>query len=203
MTVVDFSTTAVPLPLAVAAGTGAAAYLNAKYHIVHDLTSGAFDHLSPAALYFVFTQLRKQRLLTYQVLEDQATKNRPDQLFLIFEGRQWTYRQFFEDVQKVGNWLLKDLRVKRGEVVALNGPNTAEYLMLWMAIDGLGAVTSFINYNLTGDGLTHCVKICGSRYMLYDSDVSNAVEPNFEALKNIGVTLCDSKCETTAADGIR
>lgn len=124
----------------------------------------------------------------YQVLEEQAIKNRPDQVFLVFEGKQWTYRQFFEDVQRVGNWLLKDLGVKRGEVVALNGPNTAEYLMIWLAIDGIGAVTSFINYNLNGEGLQHCVKLCGARYMIYDRDVSDAVDPSMETLKGRGLT---------------
>ncbi|KAF2097327.1 long-chain fatty acid transporter-like protein [Rhizodiscina lignyota] len=179
---------AVPVPLAVAGGVGAAAYLNAKYHILHDLTAGGLSSVSLGSLYYIWNQLRKKRLLTFQVLQDQALKHRPDQLFLIFEGRQWTYSEFYRDVVKVGNWLLKELQVKRGEAVALNGPNSAEYLMLWFAIDGLGAVTAFINYNLTGEGLLHCIKISSARYMIYDADVSSAVDPVKEDLKKSGFT---------------
>lgn len=174
--------------MTIAAGAGAAAYLNAKFHIWHDLTTSGLSNLSPSAIYYIWSALRSKRLLTYQVLERQATKERPDQVFLIFEGQQWTYRQFFDGVQRMGNWLLKDLGVKRGEVVALNGPNTPEYIMAWMAIDGLGAVTSFINNNLSGEALHHCLKICKARYMLYDRDVSKTVDPSVDTLKQIGVT---------------
>lgn len=90
---------------------------------------------------------------------------------------------------KVGNWLVKEMGVKKGEVIALNGPNTAEYLMMWFAIDGICGVTGFINYNLTGEGLLHCVKISSTKCMLYDVDVSPAVEPVLDGMKKIGVGL--------------
>lgn len=117
-------------------------------------------------------------------------------MFLIFEGRQWTYKQFYEGVVRVANWLLKDLGVKRGEIVALNGPNSAEYVMLWMAIDAIGAVTSFINYNLTGDGLVHCVRLCGARYMIYDTDVTSSVSAVGDALSKEGVTCLPYSMES-------
>lgn len=53
---------------------------------------------------------------------------------------------------------MNDLGVGVGEVVAINGGNTPEYLLLWFAIDGIGAATSFVNWNLTGAGLVHCAK---------------------------------------------
>ena len=54
---------------------------------------------------------------------------------------------------------MKDLGVKVGEVVAIDGGNSAEYLLLWFALDAIGAITSFVNWNLTGAGLVHCVKV--------------------------------------------
>lgn len=44
-------------------------------------------------------------------------------------------------------------------MVALNGPNSAEYLMLWFSLEGIGASISFINSHLTGTPLTHSVKV--------------------------------------------
>ncbi|OCK80635.1 acetyl-CoA synthetase-like protein [Lepidopterella palustris CBS 459.81] len=146
--------------LAGAAGTAAiAAYLNARFHIYHDLTAGGLNPNTPSAVRFLSNAIAKKRLLTYHILEDQALRMRPSHTFLIFEGREYTYAEFFGYVTRVGNWLLKDLRVAPGEVVAMNGGNSAEYLMLWFALDGIGAVPSFINCNLTGKSLMHCVKV--------------------------------------------
>jgi acyl-CoA synthetase (AMP-forming)/AMP-acid ligase II len=78
---------------------------------------------------------------------------------LIFEGRELTYRQFYDGVIRVGNWLINGLRVKEGEVVALNGGNSMEYLLCWFGIEAIGAVPSFINCNLTGKSLMHCIQV--------------------------------------------
>lgn len=98
-------------------------------------------------------------MLVYHDLEAHALADRPGHLFLEFEGRSWTYREFYEDVQKVGNWLMHDLGVKRDEVVALDGPNSPEYLMVLFGLQAVGAVSAFINCNLTGKALEHCVKV--------------------------------------------
>lgn len=67
--------------------------------------------------------------------------------------------QFYDDLQRVGNWLMNDLGIQTSELVAIDGPNSAEYLLLWFALDGIGACISFINCHLTGQALTHSVKV--------------------------------------------
>jgi acyl-CoA synthetase (AMP-forming)/AMP-acid ligase II len=104
-------------------------------------------------------RVTKKRVLTYHVWEDQALRNQPNHPFLIFEGNTWTYREFFDAITRVGNWLMNDLGVQVGEVVAINGGNSPEYLMLWFAIDAIGACSSYVNFNLTGAGLVHCAKV--------------------------------------------
>ena len=137
-----------------------AAYLNAKFHIAHDLKN-AKGGLSPSKdlLDSIASRVETKRVLLYHVFEDQALRNRPNHPFLIFEGRTWSYREFFDSFIRVGNWLMNDLRIKAEEVVAINGGNSPEYLMLWFALDAIGAVPSFVNCNLTGPGLMHCAKV--------------------------------------------
>jgi acyl-CoA synthetase (AMP-forming)/AMP-acid ligase II len=101
----------------------------------------------------------RKRVLTYHVFEDQALRNQPNHPFLIFEGKTWTYREFFDCITRVGNWLMNDVGIGVNEVVAIDGGNCAEYLMLWFGLDAIGAVPSFINWNLTGTGLVHCAKV--------------------------------------------
>lgn len=96
--------------------------------------------------------------MTYHIFEEQARKQ-PNHPFLIFEGKQWTYDEFLQSIIKVANWLIKELNVKPGEIVALDGGNSPEHVMLWLAIDAVGCVISFINNNLSGEGLIHCIKV--------------------------------------------
>lgn len=115
-----------------------------------------------AALNYITDRVKQDRLLEYHVLEEQVQRpDIADRVFLIYptDGRKWTYRQFFEDVNRAGNWLLQEYGIEKGEVVALDGPNSPEYLIIWFALDSIGACPSYINYNLTKATLTHCVKV--------------------------------------------
>ena len=55
---------------------------------------------------------------------------------------------------------MNDLGIRKGELVSINGANSPEYLMLWFALDGIGAPVSFINCHLTSQPLVHSVKVC-------------------------------------------
>jgi acyl-CoA synthetase (AMP-forming)/AMP-acid ligase II len=155
-----------PVPvLAGAAGVSAlSAYLNAKFHIAYDLKNGRGGLApTPEIAKFLAERVARKRLLTYHVFEDHALRDQPNHPFLMFEGKTWTYREFFDCIIRVGNWLMNDLGVGVDELVAIDGGNSPEYLMLWFALDAIGAVPSFVNWNLTGAGLVHCAKV---RYVL-------------------------------------
>ncbi|KAE9992380.1 hypothetical protein EG327_009215 [Venturia inaequalis] len=111
----------------------AGAYLNAKHHIAHDLS---FTRLVPNK--FIASRVaNKNRITTYHTLQDRALRDSPDSTFLIFEDRQYSYAEFYKAVVMAGNWLMKDLDIKEGEIVALDGGNTPEYLVLWKELDSL------------------------------------------------------------------
>jgi hypothetical protein len=143
---------------AIAGTAAAAAYLDAKFHIRHDLQSGSLANNTATAQNFIIERVKQDRMLLYHSLEEHF-QNQPDRLFLEYENRSWTYGQFFKDLQRVGNWLMKDLGIERDEMVAMDAPNSAEYLLLWFALEGIGARISFINCNLTGTPLVHSVKV--------------------------------------------
>lgn len=150
-----------PIVAGAAGASALAAYLNAKFHIIHDFKN-ARGGLSPSpeVMAFMADRVMRKRVLTYHVFEDHALRNQPNQPFLIFEGKTWTYKEFFDCITRVGNWLMNDLGIGVNEVVAVDGGNSPEYYMLWFALDAIGAVPSFINWNLTGAGLVHCGKVC-------------------------------------------
>ncbi|GME29288.1 AMP-dependent synthetase/ligase [Neofusicoccum parvum] len=175
-----------PIAAAAAGAAGLAAYLNAKFHIAHDLGN---ELIPPLTAVYALTRTYKKRLLNYHVLEEQAQRQ-PDRPFLVFDAaaasrRDWTYAQFLADVRKVANWLRNDLGVAVREVVALDGQNSPEYMLLWFALDAIGAVPSFINCNLTSKALVHC--LCECRYLLCDAETKPLVEPHAAELDGAGV----------------
>ena len=144
--------------LAGTAAVATAAYLDAKFHIRHDLTSGSLNNVAAKAQQFVIERQAQNKLTLYDCIQDHA-RNQPNRLFLEYEDRSWTYRQFFNDLQRVGNWLMNELKIERDEMVALDGPNSAEYLLIWFALEGIGAKISYVNCHLTGNPLVHSVKV--------------------------------------------
>ncbi|EDN02662.1 predicted protein [Histoplasma mississippiense (nom. inval.)] len=166
------------------AGTlAAAAYLDAKYLLRHDLSGGSIAAQAKDAVQFLTECWKQDKTLMYHVLEAHARGKNQDNIFVIFEGRSWSYKQFFEDVHGVGDWLVKDLGVERGELVALDGGNSPEYLLLWFGLESIAACLSFINCNLTAAPLVHCVKLCGARYLLADRGTEHLVQVCEEELK--------------------
>lgn len=185
------------------AGTlAAAAYLDAKYLLRHDLSGGSIAAQAKDAVQFLTECWKQDKTLMYHVLEAHARGKNQDNIFLIFEGRSWSYKQFFEDVHGVGNWLVKDLGVERGELVALDGGNSPEYLLLWFGLESIAACPSFINCNLTAAPLVHCVKLCGARYLLADRGTEHLVQVCEEELKeaNIQTIYYDSELMSSFKD---
>jgi acyl-CoA synthetase (AMP-forming)/AMP-acid ligase II len=129
---------------------------------------------------------KNNKMLVFHIFEDRAGTKEGDNIFLMFEGRQWTYTEFYHAIIPVANWLIKDLGVQKGDMIALNGTNSAEYLLLEFAIEAVGASTAFINHNLTDKALVHCVKLCNAKYMLASQDVQHLVAPVEDAIRETG-----------------
>lgn len=172
---------------AVAGTTAIAAYLDAKFHIRHDIKNGNVSTQVSKAMDFLADRMAKDKMLVYTIFEDRSTNAEGDNMFLEFEDRKWTYKQFFHALTPIGNWLLNDLGIQPGEIVAVDGGNSPEYVMLWLALEGIGAVPAFINCNLTAAPLIHSVKLSDSRYLITDVTQRSLVQPFENDLATDGI----------------
>ncbi|KAI1351124.1 fatty-acyl-CoA synthase [Xylaria sp. FL0043] len=178
------------LPNIVGAAIGAVAvgmYLDARFLIRNDLRQGSRKLNMMLTMRYIAKQARENKLLTYTVFEDRAGTPEGDNVCLIFEGRQWTYTEFYNAIQPVANWLLKDLGIKKDEIVALDGGNTPEYLLIIFALEAIGASSALLNCNLTGNALVHSVKLSKTRYLIADEQVRNLVSPVEAEMKDAGI----------------
>ena len=162
---------AVPLAVAAPAAAATLAYLNGRLRIGYDLSllTALIHHLRKTK------QLEKEdKVNQFYTLEDHAkSKTSANHTFLVFEGKEWTYRETYETVLKYAAWLKTKYAIAPREVVALDFMNTAQLIFLWLAVWSLGATPSFLNYNLSGPPLLHCLKASTARIVFVEDEVES------------------------------
>lgn len=113
---------------------------------------------------------------SFYLLEEHA--NNPqiaDKLFLIYQSRQWTFKETYITSLRYAGWLHTKHNVKKGDIVAIDFMNSAEFLFLTFAIWSLGAIPAFINFNLTSTSFIHCVRTSTAKLLIIDPEVEHKV----------------------------
>lgn len=167
-----------PLALTVPAAAGGLAYLNARASVPHDVQ----------ILRCIFTggmrvryRQRFQQLNMFQDLEYWANSSaKANQDLLIFQGKHYTYRDMYDIVLRYGHWMRTELGIKPGQIVAMNFDNSDKFIIVWLALWSVGAKPAFLNYNLTGHALAHCVKAATASMCIVDP----ALAANMDEIKN-------------------
>ncbi|KAK7544409.1 very long-chain acyl-CoA synthetase/fatty acid transporter [Phyllosticta citribraziliensis] len=184
-----------PVPLAALAMAGAAAvtgsmYLDARLGLSYDAW---FTQAMLRAIYTITRAERNDRTNCFYDLEAAALDPRTrDTLFLQIphhppkEGRSsphangdpgseirlesHSYGAVYAAVLSFARYLRRAHGVRRGDVVALDMPNSARFVVAWFALWSLGATPAFINYHLKGAGLLHCLRVSTARLVLVGSE---------------------------------
>ena len=79
------------------------------------------------------------------LLEQRVPENPgKDFLFSELDGRSWTYAEFDQEVNRTANMLIKN-EIRKGDVVTLLLPNSAEYVIAYFACWKTGALAGPVN----------------------------------------------------------
>ena len=159
----------------VAAAAAAAAYLDAKLMLSTD-----FFLVYPIVASNLDVHLRERRgtLNPFYRLEARALDPSPAvhaRCFLHYQGTEWTYSDAYQLVLRHAAWLDECHGVRSRQIVALDFTNKPAFLWLWLGLWALGAVPAFINYNLEGDRLVHCVDASSATLLLVDDEVAHVL----------------------------
>jgi acyl-CoA synthetase (AMP-forming)/AMP-acid ligase II len=162
----------VPLSIAAPAAVAGLKYLDARLGLTYDyrLIGSAFK-----AQFWLGLKEKKDRLNFFYVLEDHAKGKQANEILLIFGGQQWTYKEVYEIALKYGTWLKTKYNIKPKEIVAMDFMNSEKFIFIWFGIWAIGAKPAFINYNLTGKALAHCIRVSTSRLAFVDPEVADHV----------------------------
>lgn len=148
------------------------AYLSVRASVWYDLLLLRCVTFGASRMYY---REWADRLNLYYLLENIATKeSTADRALLIFEGKRHSYKDVYEQVLKYGQWLKKE-GVEKGDIVALDFQNSDTYIFLWLGLWSIGAKPAFLNYNLSGASLVHCIKAATTKLCIVDPNVEENV----------------------------
>ncbi len=111
-----------------------------------------------------------------RLLENRA-KERTDKIFLFSEadGRSWTYAEFDKVVNCVANMFTEN-GIKKGEVVSLLMPNSAEYVIAYFACFKIGALAGPINSLLKPEEIAFALNDSEAKMLLVNSQFQTAID---------------------------
>jgi acyl-CoA synthetase (AMP-forming)/AMP-acid ligase II len=138
----------------------------------------------------------------WPIFESQV-KRLPDEETCIWSRNGvYTWRQTHAQAVRYGKWFLS-LGVKPGDLVALYMMNSPEFVFASLGLWAIGAVPSWLNANMGGDALVHCVRLSEAKIMLVDEDevVRGRMEEMRSKLEEGGVNIliCDAQFDDLLA----
>lgn len=100
----------------------------------------------------------------------------PNQLAVIEEQQQFTYRELDEQVTKLAN-SLKVKGIKEGDKVVIFMPNTANFLLTYFAVLRLGAITIPVSARLTAPELEYILEHSEAKTVVIEHILYNSCAP--------------------------
>ncbi len=124
-----------------------------------------------------------------KILEDRV-KTHKKKSALIFAGKEISYQQLNENINKLANGL-KNLGIDKGDRVAIMLPNIPEFVYSFFAVQKLGAIAVPFNTMYKGREIIHILNDCGAKAIIALSNFAsliNEIKPDVPTLEHIILT---------------
>ena len=90
-----------------------------------------------------------------------------------------TFRELDERSNRIANWAI-GAGLSEGQGIALLGPNTAEFVVWWLGFVKAGLRVAFLNFNLRGRSLAHCIQTSDANALVVLADPDGKLLPTAE-----------------------
>ncbi len=108
----------------------------------------------------------------------------------INQRRTLTWRRFNDEINKVANYLSKDLGIKDGDFVMHLQNNSLEWLITYYGIIKIGAVIVPLNFRFLGRDILYAADICKPKAFIIGSEFLPVVQPVQKDLKTVEKYIC-------------
>ncbi len=116
-------------------------------------------------------------------------KIRADHVAVTYAGREITYRELLQRTNRAAN-ALRDLGVKKGERVAVLAQNCNEYVEIYFAAGKSGAVTTPLNYRLTGPEIEYIVNDSEATVVIAQDTFAPVIDSVRDKLPRVKHLVC-------------
>ena len=106
------------------------------------------------------------------------------------QRRTLTWRQFNDEINKVANYLSKQLGIKDGDFVMHLQNNSLEWLITYYGIIKIGAVVVPLNFRFLGADILYAARICNPSAFIIGSEFLPVVQPVQKNLKTVKTYIC-------------
>ncbi|KAI5365421.1 putative AMP-dependent synthetase/ligase, AMP-binding, AMP-binding enzyme domain, ANL [Septoria linicola] len=151
--------------VAATAAAAAATYLDGKFQLTRDIRI----LLKAKKAERVYNQAVKDDKVSPWYILAETCARQPNDRAIWTRERSWSFKELHDQTVRYAQWLLEQ-GVKPGDLVAMYLHNSAEFIMIMFATLSIGAGPAFINYNLEGKALMHCLAVCESKLLIIDAD---------------------------------
>ncbi|KIW33349.1 uncharacterized protein PV07_00206 [Cladophialophora immunda] len=158
-------------------------YLNAKTQLSEDLrlltaTNKVAGEMAKAE--------KSGKMSLFHVLEDNVRRT-PSAPFLFYaeNGHCETYRETYNSVCRMASFFVSK-GVRSRDIVAVACTNKPTFIHIWLSLNALGAAPAFVNYNLNGDPLLHCLKVSNASLFIVDDELVHNVHPSKDKIDAMG-----------------
>ncbi|MCD6295890.1 MAG: AMP-binding protein, partial [Deltaproteobacteria bacterium] len=93
------------------------------------------------------------------------------------ERRTLTWKQFNDEINKVANYLSKELGIKDGDYVMHLQNNSLEWLITYYGIIKLGAVIMPLNFRFVGPDILYAAEVCDPKVFFLGPEFLPVVQP--------------------------
>lgn len=120
----------------------------------------------------------------------------PDKICLIErnpaqnERRTLTWKQFNDEINKVANYLSKELGIKDGDYVMHLQNNSLEWLITYYGIIKIGAVIVPLNFRFVGQDILYAAEVCDPKAFIIGPEFLPVVQPVQKDLKTVDKYIC-------------
>lgn len=135
-----------------------------------------------ARAYAILRKVRPDQEISIADFVEERVAAAPHRLAVLFEGRKITNAELDAAANRVARWASAQ-GVGRGDVVSLLMENRPEFVITWLGLAKLGAVTALINTNLRGHPLAHSLELAGARHLVAGAELGAALESAREHVK--------------------
>jgi fatty-acyl-CoA synthase len=116
---------------------------------------------------------RDRAYTTADRLEERAV-DAADRPFILFEEQAISYAAMNARANRVAHAALA-AGIGRGDVVALLMLNRPEFVMVWLGLAKIGAITALLNTSATGEVLVHALGQVGAKGLIVGSELAGTV----------------------------